>query len=78
MTKAVEKIVSEVKALPEAEREELLAWLADFESERMDTWDQKIAADSRPGGRLRTLIDRAKGDIAEGRTEPLDEVIDHK
>jgi hypothetical protein len=78
MTKSVEKIAAEVSALPEAELDELLAWLAEFESQRMDSWDKAIAADSKPGGRLQGLLDRAREDVAAGRAEPLDEIIDHK
>ena len=78
MTRAVQKIVEEVKALPESELEELLVWLGDFEAQRMDAWDRVIAADSKPGGRLREFIDRARSDIAAGRTVPLDEVIDDR
>ncbi len=78
MTRTVEKIVAEVSALPEAELNELLDWLADFESQRMDSWDRAIAADSKPGGRLQGLLDRTRDEIAAGRTEPLDEIIDHK
>ncbi len=78
MTRSVEKIAAEVSALPDAELDELLAWLADFESQRMDAWDKEIAADSLPGGRLQGLVDRAKDDFAAGRTKPLDEIIDHK
>jgi hypothetical protein len=33
--------------------------------------------DSQPGGRLHDLIDRARADIAAGRTKPLDEVLDN-
>ena len=78
MTRTVEKIAAEVSALPDAELDELLAWLADFEAQRMDAWDQAIAADSQPGGRMQGLLDRAREDIAAGNTKPLDEVIDHK
>ena len=78
MTRTVEKIVAEVSALADAELDELLAWLADFEAQRKDAWDEAIAADSRPGGRLQGLLDRARDDIAAGNTKPLDEVIDHK
>lgn len=78
MTRNVEKIANEVKALPEAELDELLGWLSDFEAERMDAWDKEIAADCGPGGRLQGLLDRAKEDIATGKTRPLDEVLDHK
>jgi hypothetical protein len=78
MTRTVEKIAAEVSALPEAELDELLAWLAEFESQRMDSWDREIAADSLPNGRLHGPLDRAKEDIAAGRTKPLDEILDHK
>jgi hypothetical protein len=78
MTQSVEKIAHDVKALPDAELDELLAWLADFEAERMDAWDKAIAADSQPGGRLHGLLDRVRDDIAAGKTKPLDEVLDHK
>ncbi|MBN2466002.1 hypothetical protein JXD38_10320 [candidate division WOR-3 bacterium] len=78
MTRIVEKIAAEVSALPEAELNELLDWLADFESQRMDSWDKAIAADSKPGGRLQGLLDRTRDDIAAGRTKPLDEIVDNK
>jgi hypothetical protein len=78
MTRTVEKIVREVKALPEGELDELLGWLSDFEAERMDAWDKEIVADCRPGGRLQGLLDRVKEDVATGKTRPLDEVLDHK
>lgn len=75
MTARVQQIAEQVKALPQAEREEFLAWLTEFESEQDDDWDQEIARDSQPGGRLSNLLDRAKADIAAGRTKPLDEVL---
>ena len=78
MTQIVEKIVSEVKTLPEADFDEFLGWLAEFEVERTDAWDREIAADFQTGGRLQDLLDRAKDDIATGKTKPLDEVLDHK
>jgi hypothetical protein len=76
MTSRVEQIVEQVKALPEDEREEFLSWLTDFELGQSDAWDKEIARDSQPGGRLRELLDRVRQDIAEGRTKPLDEIID--
>jgi hypothetical protein len=78
MSSTVEKIAGAVKALPDAELDELLSWLADFEAERMDAWDAEIADDCKPGGRLQGLLDRAKEDIATGNTKPLNEVLDHK
>jgi hypothetical protein len=77
MTAKVEKIAEQVKALPEDEREEFLSWLADFEIEHNDDWDKEIARDSQPGGRLERVLGRVREDIAEGRTKPLDEVLDN-
>jgi hypothetical protein len=77
MTKTVERIAGEVKALPVDELDELMDWLADFELERLNAWDREIVSDSRPDGRLKGLLDRAREDIKTGRTKPLDEVLDH-
>ncbi|GMR23966.1 MAG: hypothetical protein BMS9Abin37_2447 [Acidobacteriota bacterium] len=59
MTTKVEKIAEQVKALPEDEREEFLSWLVDFEIEHSDDWDKEIARDSKPGGRLERVLERA-------------------
>jgi len=77
MTANVEKIAEQVKALPNDEREEFLSWLVDFEMERSDDWDEQIARDSQPGGRLESVLRRVRKDIAEGRTKPLDEILDN-
>jgi hypothetical protein len=77
MTTKVEKIAEQVKALPEDEREEFLTWLIDFEIEHSDDWDKEIARDSQPGGRLDRVLGRVRKDIAEGRTKPLNEVLDN-
>jgi hypothetical protein len=77
MTAAVERIVDDVQRLERHELDELLAWLADYELAEMDEWDREIERDSRPGGPLQKLLDRARQDAAEGRTRPLDEVLDN-
>jgi len=77
MTARVKKIAEQVMALPQDEREEFLAWLADFEAGQSDDWDKEISLDAQPGGRLETVLDRVRKDIAEGRTKPLDEVLDN-
>ncbi len=77
MTTKVEKLAEQVKALPEDEREEFLTWLVDFEIEHSDDWDKEIARDSQPGGRLERVLGRVRKDIAEGRTKPLNEVLDN-
>jgi hypothetical protein len=77
MTAMVQRIAEEVKSLPRAQLDELLAWLADYELQQPDEWDKAMERDSQPGGRLQELIDRARKDIAAGRTKPLDEVVDN-
>ena len=78
MTTRVEQIAEQVKSLPLSEREELLAWLADFELGQVDAWDEEMSRDSQPGGRMQRVIDRVRRDIAQGRTKPLGEVIDNE
>ena len=75
MTVNVQKIAEQVKALPKKELDEFLAWLADFELEHADAWDRELERDSQPGGKLDSVLQRVRGDIAAGRTKPLDEVI---
>ena len=75
MTTIVQKIAEEVKSLPDAELDEFLTWLADYELAHVDPWDKEMEQDSLPGGRLDIVLDRVRRDIAAGRTKPLDEVI---
>ena len=77
MTATVERIADEVRSLPKAQLDELLAWLAEYELQQTEEWDKEIERDSQPGGRLQEVIDRARQDIAAGRTKPLDEVLDN-
>jgi len=77
MTAGVKKIAEQVMALPQDEREEFLSWLVDFEADHIDDWDKEIARDAQPGGRLEGVRERVREDIAEGRTKPLDEVLDN-
>jgi len=77
MTATVQKIAEQVKALPEKELDEFLSWLAEYELEHADQWDEELARDSQPGGRLDAVLKRVRDDIAAGRTKPLDEVIDN-
>ena len=77
MTATVEKIAEQVKALPERELDEFLSWLADYEQEHSDEWDKEIERDFQSGGRLSSVLNRVRGDIAAGRTKPLGEIIDN-
>ena len=72
MTVIIEKIAAEIQTLPQEQFDELLAWLANYELQRSNEWDQEIERDALPGGRLQNVIDRAHQDIAAGRTKPLD------
>lgn len=77
MTANVEGIAEQVKALQEGERNEFFVWLAEYENRRLDAWDSEIARDSLPGERFDPVLMRAREDIAERRTKPLDEVLDN-
>jgi hypothetical protein len=77
MTATVEKLADEVKALPDQDLDEFLSWLADYERTHRYPWDQEIESDSQPGGRLDAMLQRVRRDIAAGRTQPLDEIINH-
>ena len=77
MTTVVEKIADDVRSLPKAQFDEFLAWLAEYELQHPDEWDKEMERDSQPGGRLQNVIDRARKDIAAGRTKPLDEILDN-
>ena len=77
MTATVEKIADEVRSLRETELDEFLSWLVDYELAHPDRWDEKLERDSQPGGRLDAMLKRVRGDIAAGRTKPLDEVVNN-
>ena len=77
MTENVQKLAEQVKVLPEEERDEFLSWLAEFELEHADEWDNEIERDSQPGGRLDPTLKRVREDIAAERVEPLDRVINN-
>ena len=76
MTSKVEKIVKQVKALPEEEMDEFLSWLADYEIKIADDWDRQIEEDVKTG-RFDPVLKKVRDDIAQGRTKPLDEILDH-
>lgn len=57
MTANVQKTTEQVKALPEKELDEFLSWLTNYELEYLDEWDNQIAQDSQPGGRLEPVLD---------------------
>lgn len=68
MKAAVRKIADQVKALPESELEEFLAWLAEYGAGRADGWDREIERDSQEGGALSPMLKRVREDT--GRALP--------
>jgi len=75
MTSKVQKIAEQVKALPGKELDEFLSWLADYQVQHYDQWDEELERDSQAGGRLDSVLKRVRRDIAGGRTKPLDQVV---
>ena len=45
--------------------------------EHSDEWDQQIARDSQPAGKLDKIMKRVHEDISAGKTKPLDDIIDN-
>jgi hypothetical protein len=66
--RGVEDIKAETEKLPPSEVKCLAEWLAEYQAR---LWDEQIAKDAQPGGRLRQLIDEAKSDFKAGKTRPL-------
>lgn len=53
---------------------ELKAWI---DARLEDAWDRQIERDAE-AGRLDTLWDAAKREVQEGRTRPLDELLNDR
>ena len=68
----VAEIIEAVKQLNDVSKGELLEKLAEVDFD--DEWDRQIEADAK-AGRLDFLWAEAKKEIAEGRTRPLDELL---
>ena len=71
------KLTEDIKSLEKREFEELLKWFSDYELSQMDEWDLEIKADSQEGGRLQSIIDRARKDISDNKVKPLDEFLNN-
>ncbi len=72
----VEHIADQVMALPPSERARLVDWFFDQELGH-DSWDEQIAKDSQPGGRLEGILSKVRRDIEAKQTLPLDEFLDN-
>jgi len=69
----LEEIESAVKELDETEYSRFRQWLADYDNAM---WDKQIEEDVK-AGRLDKLIAEADEELKQGRTIPLDEVLDN-
>ena len=63
----VTEIESAIEKLPPNEVSELSEWFAKFEAQ---IWDEQIAEDLQ-NGKLKSLIEEAEKDFAEGKCQPL-------
>ena len=68
----VAEIIDAVKKLNDEAKGEFLEKLADVDFD--DEWDRQIEADAK-AGRLDFLWEEARKEIAEGRTRPLDDIL---
>jgi hypothetical protein len=60
---SVEQIQSAIQQLPEAEYHELAGWWEAYEEQ---VWDEKLARDSKPDGRLDKFLREIDADIDSG------------
>ncbi len=66
----VEAIKAAIAELPVDERHSLATWLIELD---YDEWDKEMVKDFSPGGRGHHLVERLKGDIAQGKARPMEE-----
>jgi hypothetical protein len=66
----VETLKKAIVGLPKEERHSLAAWINELD---YDDWDREMANDFSPAGRGAHLIERVKGEIAEGKARPMEE-----
>lgn len=66
----VESIKRAIELLPSDQQQSLAQWLNEL---AYDEWDRQMVADFSPGGSGAALVERAKREIAEGRTVELSE-----
>ena len=64
----VEHIADQVMSLPPSERARLVDWFFDQELGH-DSWDEQIAKDSQPGGRLEKILSKVRRDIEAKQTK---------
>ena len=66
----VEALKEVIARLPDYERHSIAAWLNELD---YDDWDRQMAADFSPGGRGTAVVEKVKGEIAQGNAIPFEE-----
>ena len=64
----VHEITAAITRLPADQHSELERW---WDEHRERLWDEQLAKDSSPGGRLTGLLEQIDADIDAGRAGPL-------
>lgn len=67
MNMTITEIESAIEKLPPNEVSKLSEWFAEFEAQ---IWDEQIAEDIQ-NGKLKSLMEEAERDFAEGNCQPL-------
>jgi hypothetical protein len=70
---SVQEIEVAIEGLP---RQDFLDLVDRLRNRHADEWDRQIEEDALTG-RLDSLWDEARREIAEGKTRPLDEILDN-
>ena len=66
----VESIKIAIEQLSEADRRKLADWFEEMEEQ---AWEKQIEQDFSPGGRGMPLLEELEGELAEGKTRPMEE-----
>jgi hypothetical protein len=66
----VDAIKDAINQLSDADRKQLAEW---FEQLEEQAWDEEIERDFSPGGRGMALLKKLETEIAEGKTQPLED-----
>ena len=66
----VEGIQAAIAQLSEADRRKLADWFEEMEEQ---AWEKQIEQDFSHGGRGMPLLEELEGELAEGKTRPMEE-----
>lgn len=71
MRTKVDMLAEQIRELRHEEQQELLSRLTATGIASTDDWDDEIARDTGPGGRLERLLEHVHSDLAAGGRQPL-------